>query len=61
MGVQITPISPLLLGHEIEPFIAPASTHLNYWVHKIIYILTLLWSLFYDCKNTQQNNSIQHI
>ncbi len=55
------PISPLLLGHEIERFIAPASTHLNCLVHKIIYILTLLLSLFYNCKSTQQNNSIQHI
>jgi hypothetical protein len=55
------PISPLLLGHEIERFIAPASTHLNCLVHKIIYILRLLWSPFYNCKNTCQNNSIQHI
>lgn len=44
------PISPLLLGHEIERFNAPASTHLNCLVHKIIYILTLLWSLFTTVK-----------
>jgi hypothetical protein len=51
----------LLLGHEIERFIAHASTHLNRLIHKIVNILTLLCSLFYNCENTQQNNPIQHI